>query len=162
MFEKKTTTEAGVDSVDQGSGAIVVRMYSGKLVPRKHEDKDRTIDLDTGNANIGEKEAMKAGKSIKVPRDGDVMTKNYKAAHSKMRAPKEGSFCIILREKFWLQSRRIIQADGAPWAASKTEADTSSVQAKNGEMNSADGPPVKKAKRENGQQLKTEDCIDLT
>lgn len=144
-FSKVTTSEGEGDSGLRGSGAIVVIMCSGKCVPQ--EGKDWKLDLGAGNSTVEEKEAVKAGKSISVSRDGEKVTKTFTSSGFKIISPKkEGSFTSFLRERFWLQSRRIIHADGTPWGPVKdvpiidlcTKADPT------------DGPPQKKIKREDG------------
>lgn len=104
------------------------------------------------------------------------MTENAKYCPG-IKSPKdEGSFTIFLREKFWLQSRRIIHADGTPWTPKKdlssidlttngevSAVDDSSIDpSAKTEADTADAPPKKKVKRENEQWKKIKDCIDLT
>lgn len=61
MFKKKAMSESGGDFVDEGSGAIEVKMISGKASGKKSKKKDTVFNLDGGDSKISEKTATKAG-----------------------------------------------------------------------------------------------------
>lgn len=100
IFTKATTSEEEGLTPDDGSGAIVVTMYSGKLASETRGYA--AIDFITGDSEISEKEAVKTGKSIKVDTNGDkVHAFHLLTEELFIRAPKEvGQFTIFLRERF--------------------------------------------------------------
>lgn len=117
VFQKTPTVEEGVAKTEDAYGCILVQISSGPLqrvsLPSTvYEDVDLHNDLE----KVGEKEAAKLGKSVKVSRNGRRTTTTYNMLNTTIRNPRvESTLAIFLREKFWLESRRIIDAHGKPW-----------------------------------------------
>lgn len=154
MFEKKMTTEESVFSVHDGSGAIVVKVSTGKISWKKRKQKDKVYSLNTVDSKISEKEAVKARKSMKVATNGDRTTVKFGRAVKFRCSKKEGRFTILIREQFWLQSRHIARADGTPWTPNT---DFSSIDlTSDAEAKPTDGPSQENAKHDDEHLAKLE------
>lgn len=155
-FKKATTTEAE-QSGTQGTGEIVAKMHSGRRFQVKLRNEKRHIGA--GSSKMSEKTAVKSGKSIGVARNGGTLKTKQGTSYEDLRNTQEaGSVKVFLREKFWLESRRIIHADGTPWAPKVEVSDTDLDEQVASDENIA--PSTKKIEVVN--LTKIQDSIDLT
>lgn len=156
-FKKAETTEEAGDAADNNNaGSIFVEMFSGKLEENQQNQLDLSHDLNGVDGKICEKEAAKNGKSIKVGKDGERVTNTIHRGTEGIPVSKsEGSFEIYLREKFWMESRQIIDIDGKPW---KPTVEVSDVNVDEQPDVVTPVEAVEPAKK----KAKNEDVVDLT
>ncbi len=125
-FYKAPTTadEAGQAKLSPQAGQIRLHMESGSLGPTyvpKPRKKPRGKEVEsklgarkTGTEKVHEEKAMKWGLSVGVRRDGEAIEKTSIDAKFKIKKRKKlpKTITIYVRERFWLESRRIIDLNG--------------------------------------------------
>lgn len=100
------------------SSCIAVDMFSGWNSASATTSWLQAFDVNLGNVDVFEEQALKAGEIIQVARNGGKITETDSRSAFCMRDQKrEGSLYVFLRESFWLKSRRVIDESGNPWAS---------------------------------------------
>lgn len=121
-FQRKET--GVVDKVGEGQSskdecsAISVRMVCGRASLAVRRARLMRQALRGGSAKVSEDDAVKAGKSIDVAKNGEkgrAFLGGSPYSLSLLEPKAVGRFTVFLRERFWLESRGIIDAEGNPW-----------------------------------------------
>lgn len=98
-------------------GTIKLVMFSG---PRITAELDECrVENDIGNVmQVNEKLAKKEGKSVHAVRNGKRFNSEIRrsAFYVKFDGSFDGNVIIYVREKFWMESRCLIDAKGNEWA----------------------------------------------
>lgn len=120
VFKRAPTVDASehADNAADNSGHIRLVVYSGLLRVATRSSVCTKPSRARGARAVHEKVALKHGRSIAV--DAAKCRVDVVAPRAALFVPLngaviEGSITIFLRERFWLESRRIIDAKGGPW-----------------------------------------------
>jgi len=150
------------------TGCVELQIAYGKLegptdapLPTVEESGNNNDDGDDEVevvANVDEKEAIKAGCSVKTGREKTKMDVAVRRIPGKFVVDSQAPPAVItiyFRERYWLQSRSIIDGDGNIWKPSMDETPVDLTD-ENCE------PPKKKAKTDVVDLTLVDDKIDLT
>lgn len=115
---------AGVGEDADGLELVVVSGRSGgcRLGSQNHVNS-----TEFSSVKVSERDLMKKGTAVSLKRDGKKIVEDHKLTaysivpQSKVVVPALG-IKIFVRQKLWLQSRRIIDADGRPCTAAMADA----------------------------------------
>lgn len=151
----------------EGAGIVQLRIFRGKPVSSKLAVQNESFDVKEVGA-VNEKAAVKEGCSVRVDRAGaaverPVVRMSETIVHDNKPV---GVINVFLREKFWMESRSIIDANGNPFAPRTDDIPvdlTEENDTEGGTANGQDGqPPRKKPKKEFVDLTIVRDNIDLT
>lgn len=97
------------------TGLIKMEIYVGDLFANPQASYLQNYKL-AGTSKVSEKAAMKFGRSVQVARAGKtVMSPCHRMTRSVMKTNVHARVKVFIRERFWLESRHIIAADGSAW-----------------------------------------------
>lgn len=141
VFEKVDGTRME-NATGEDRGAIVLYMFSAKHAAVGKKASLMSIDPSSEDADV-----FKKGRTFKVARTGKQIAKTYYRRASFLRDKKlEGTVSVFLREKSWLESRRIVDANGDAWAPAPTVDLVADITEKRTEEDVGEGPSTTKRK----------------
>ncbi len=120
----KTNTEAKHDAdAEADVGMIQLRIYKGHARDADLSETEKTYDVAAPSV-VHEKRAVKGGQSVCVDLADEVVNQAVSRSNDVItydEAPPD-TVDLFLREKYWLESRCIIDAEGNAWKPSTGEA----------------------------------------
>ena len=106
------------DNDDREMGSIKLKIYSGKLVTNLFQPCHRS-EATINEGSVKEKSAVKLGRSLQVDKSGDrIQDSIVRTKFSVERQFMNGEVHIFMRQKYWLESRSIIDKNGNPFEPS--------------------------------------------
>ncbi len=111
---RKIQPSANVSSEeDQCAGSMCLRIHSGPLRPNTYSATYRSNPLVPKVSEVNEKSASKLGRSVRVEKHGaTAYDPVHRTAYSVTRTKMDGEVRIFMRERYWLESRSIIDKEG--------------------------------------------------
>jgi hypothetical protein len=147
------------------SGTIRLTLESAQTSGLRTSSEERQYGAKKADP-VNEREALKKGNSLGVDRMGKKITVSSSSFHYAVRDRKnisEAGIVVHVRERFWMESRRLVDATGSPCtqAMAAEMAKSAMNPIKRGTVD-LDGPTSKRRKQESQVKLESIDIVDLT
>ncbi len=98
---------------DECVGSLRLRIHSGRLRVNTNSHRFKINPTAPEVGEVNETSASKLGRSVRVDKNGAIVNERIlRSAYSVERENMEGEVMVFMRERYWLESRSIIDADG--------------------------------------------------
>lgn len=127
QFQRSEMSESSTVGIEDGpeetvnANCIQLRMYTGPLM-RCTVPSTTKYDILSKKSCVSEKIALKKGLGISVARDGKVVRTRASQSlghYVQFDGSLDAIINVYFRERFWLESRSIIDSDGNAWTPRK-------------------------------------------
>jgi hypothetical protein len=171
-FRKAELTEAPSTGTDQAasganlySGAIRLVVESAKKAGLRNDPEERHFGARKADP-VNERDAVKKGNSLGVDRMGKKMTvgsSSFQYTVVERKVLPQCEIVINLRERFWMESRRLIDAHGSPCTKEMAQAMVQSALSTSKRAPiELDGPTLKRNRKEPDVKPEHAEVVDLT
>jgi hypothetical protein len=163
--EPSTGTGKAASGADQYSGAIRLVVESAKKAGLRKDPEERHFGARKADP-VNERDAVKKGNSLGVDRMGKKMTfssSSFQYTVLERKVLPECEIVIHIRERFWMESRRLIDAHGSPCTKEMALAMVQSAltPSKRAPIE-LDGPTLKRNRKDSNVKPEPAEVVDLT